>query len=135
MTTFGTVKINECFNTPFTSAQGFTPYLKCSNTEAINLMNYQVETFDTNTEVELYQLKDFSQEDIEDAYKKAGKSFISEKNVLQVHVITKTSLDDVKAELNTWLESNYDKEIKTIEFEKVDSEFIFIIYHYIKKEK
>ena len=49
--------------------------------------------------------------------------------------ITKKSLDDVKAELNTWLESNYDKEIKIIEFEKVDSEFIFIIYHYIKKEK
>ena len=135
MTTFGTVKINESFNTPFTSAQGFTPYLKYSNTEAINLMNYQVETFDTNTEVEPYQLKDFSQEDIEDAYKKAGKSFTSEKKILQVHVITKTSLDDVKAELNTWLESNYDKEIKTIEFEKVGSEFIFIIYHYIKKEK
>lgn len=135
MTTFGTVKINESFNTPFTSARGFTPYLKCSNTEAINLMDYQVETFDTNTEVEPYQLKDFSQEDIEDAYRKAGKSFTSEKRILQVHVITKTSLDDIKAELNTWLESNYDKEIKTIEFEKVDSEFIFIIYHYIKKEK
>lgn len=133
--TFGEIKINRGFHTLFTSERGFVPFLKCSNTEAINLQDSKIEVFSTDTKVEIYEPSWLTEGDVDKIYKEAGRHYITERNILQSHIIDSDTLEDSKTSLNEWLETNYDKEIKTIEFEKVDTKFIFIIYYYIKKLK